>query len=131
MSFTCLLKCITQRDRPWIWKNLSPKEIDHGFGRTADRTSGSVDKGDKSQSKEIALHLSIPENQIEGKSSFSFCELLGIQLRIALHNEDNLKLLKDSISFIKGTPPLLEGEEDPEIEAKKKCALLIQKQRKN
>ena len=40
-----------------------------------------------------------------------------------------MKLLKDFINFIKGTPPPLEGEEDPEMEAKKKYELLIQKQK--
>ena len=38
-------------------------------------------------------------------------------------------MLKDLISFIKGTPPPLEGGEDPEMEAKKKYELLIRKQK--
>ena len=89
-------------------------------------------KGDESLLKEIASHLSIPEDQTEGKSKFKLLQVIRLSIESSIakgNNEDSSKLLKDLISFIKGTPPPLEGEEDPEMEAKKKYELLIQKQK--
>ena len=86
-------------------------------------------KGDESRLKEIASHLSIPEDQIEGNSKFKLLQVirLSVESSIAkLNNEDSSKFL---ISFIKGTPPPLEGEEVPEMKAKKKYELLIQRQK--
>ena len=89
-------------------------------------------KGDESQLKEIASHLSIPEDQTEGKSKFKLLQVIRLSIESSIakeNNEDSSKLLKDLISFVKGTPPALEGEEDPEMEPKKKYELLIQKQK--
>ena len=89
-------------------------------------------KGDESQLKEIASHLSIPEDQTEGKSEFKLLQVIRLSIESSIvkeNNEDSSKLLKDLISFIKETLPPLEGEEDPEVEAKMKYELLIQKQK--
>ena len=93
---------------------------------------GLLIKGDESQLKEIASHLSIPEDQTEGKSKFKLLQVIRLSIENSIakgNNEDSSKSLKDLISFIKGTMPPLEGEEDPEMEAKKKYELLIQKQK--
>ena len=79
-------------------------------------------KGDESQLEEIASHLSIPEDQTEGKSKFKLLQVIRLSIESSIakgNNEDSSKLLKDLISFIKGTPPPLEGEKDPEMEAKR------------
>ena len=89
---------------------------------------------DESQLKEIASHLSIPEDQTEVKSKFKLLQVIRLSVESSIakgNNEDSSKLLKYLISFIKGTPPPppLEGEEDPKMEAKRKYELLIQNQK--
>ena len=89
-------------------------------------------KDAESQLEETASHLSIPEYQTEGKSKIKLLQVIRLSAESSItkeNNESNSKLLKDIISFIKGTPPPMKGEEDLEMEAKKKYELLIQKQK--
>ena len=76
--FTCLLKSITR----------SPKDL-----------------------RDRPWIKSILEDQTEGKSKFELLQVIWLSIESSIakgNNEDSSKLLKDLISFIKGTPPSLE-----------------------
>ena len=63
-------------------------------------------KGDKLQLKEIASHLSIPEDQTGGKSKFKLLQIIRLSAESSIakaNNEDSSKLLKDLIKNLRDT----------------------------